>query len=511
MNLADLLWFTCCKHSHAIALVEGEKRWDYSSLLERVKRLAGGMLQRGIRPGDHVAVMLPNCHQFVEVYFAALALGAVATPVNFRLAAPEIRFVLEDSEASALFFHASYEQRVEEALKGLPFLRLLVGVEREEGGLGEEFEGLVCDGSPIGAPLERAEEDPCQLMYTSGTTGSPKGALIPHRAVLWNLINTMHGREDKEGEKALIIGPMYHTAALNNHLTIQMALGGTAILIRSFDPQLVLEVIQRERATTISGAPTMFHMLMEYPQAYNYDRSSITKCTSGASILPQETRRRLEKFFPNIRGIYDVYGCTEAAPTISILRDEESRRKPGSVGRPLPFVEVKVVDEQDREVPFGEVGELVCRGPNVMLGYYRQPEATREAMKGGWLHTGDLARMDEEGYVYIVDRKKDLIISGGENIFPREIEEVLLEHPAVADAAVVGDPDPLWGEVVHAFLVLREGHFLTPEMVVEHCRKALAGYKKPRRVTFLSEIPRNASGKTLKTKLREISRQMGKD
>ncbi len=511
MNLASLLWLTCSKHPHSLALVDGEERWDYVSLLQRVRGLAGGLLQRGIAQGDRVAIMLPNCHQFVEAYFACLALGAVATPVNFRFAAPEIRFVLEDSEPSALFFHSSYEQRLKEALEGLPGPRLLVSVEPEAGGLGEGFEGLISPPDSVGEPLETAEEDPCQLMYTSGTTGTPKGALIPHRAVLWNLINTMHGREDKEGERALIIGPMYHTAALNNHLTIQVALGGTAILIRSFDPKLVLKVIQQERATTISGAPTMFRMLMEDPMARTYDRSSITKCTSGASILPQETRRRLESFFPNIKGIYDVYGCTEAAPTISILRDEESRRKPGSVGRALPFVEVKVVDEEDRPLPPGEVGELVCRGPNVMLGYYRKPQATREVLRSGWLHTGDLARMDQEGYIYIVDRKKDLIISGGENIFPREIEEVLLEHPAIADAAVVGTPDPLWGEVVHAFLVLRQGHFLTREMVVEHCRRKLAGYKKPRRITFLDQIPRNPSGKTLKGSLREIARQQGPD
>ncbi|MEJ5375335.1 MAG: long-chain fatty acid--CoA ligase [bacterium] len=510
MNLASLLWFTGSKYPRRIALVDEGKRWDYAALLERVKSLAAGMLQRGIRPGDQVAIMLPNCHEFVEAYFATLALGAVATPVNFRFLAQEIRFVLEDSEARALFFHSSYAKRVAEALEGLPGPDVLVRVEKEAEGPGEEFERLLSDVSNIETPFPTREEDPCQLMYTSGTTGAPKGALIPHRAVLWNLINTMYGREDREGEKALIIGPMYHTAALNNHLTIQMALGGTAILIRSFEPELVLRVIQEEKATTISGAPTMFHMLMEHPNANKYDRSSITKCTSGASILPQETRRRLEAFFPGIQGIYDVYGCTEAAPTISILRDQESRKKPGSVGRALPFVEVRIVDEQDREVAPGEVGELVCRGPNVMLGYYRKPDATREVMRGGWLHTGDLARMDEEGYIYIVDRKKDLIISGGENIFPREIEEVLLEHPAIADAAVVGSPDPLWGEVVHAFLVLREGYSLNQEAVVEYCKKRLAGYKKPRRVTFLEQIPRNPSGKTLKTRLREISMEQGK-
>lgn len=504
MNLAGLLWLTSSKHSQRTALVDGAHRCTYSSLLGRVQRLAGAMLTKGIRKGDRVAIMLPNSHEFVEIYFATLATGAIATPVNFRFLAKEIRFLLEDSKASALFFHSSYEPRVQDAIVDLQALKWLVRVGKEAGRLGEPLEELICRGTPLEAPVQMAEEEPCQIMYTSGTTGAPKGALIPHRAVLWNLINTMHGREDREGERALIIGPMYHTAALNNHLSIQIALGGTSILIRSFDPELVLSVIEQEKATTISGAPTMYHMLMEHPQASRYDLSSITKCTSGASLLPQETRRRLQNFFPKIQGIYDVYGCTEAAPTISVLRDAESRLKPGSVGRPVPFVQVRIVDEEDNPLPPGEVGELVCRGPNVMLGYYSNEEATREAMRGGWLHTGDLARTDREGYIYIVDRKKDLIISGGENIYPREIEEVLFEHPAIADAAVVGTPDPLWGEAVHAFVVVREGHSVDEDTIIEHCKSRLASYKKPRRVTFLKEIPRNPSGKTLKTRLREL-------
>jgi fatty-acyl-CoA synthase len=296
---------------------------------------------------------------------------------------------------------------------------------------------------------------------------------------------------------------LYHTAALNNHLTIQIALGGTSILIRRFDPTHVLDVIEREGATTISGSPAMYSLLMQYPESDRYDRSSITKCTAGSAILPLETKRRIEQFFPNVKGIYDVYGCTEASPTITILRGEDSVRKEGSVGKAVPFVQVRIIDESGNPLPTGQMGELVARGPNMMLGYHGQDAATREALRGGWLHTGDVARMDEDGYLYIVDRKKDMIISGGENIYPREVEEVLLRHPLIVDAAVVGLSDPLWGESVRAFVVIKKGEQLTEEMVVEHCRDHLASYKKPRVVTFVEDIPRNPSGKILKTELRE--------
>ncbi|RPJ37231.1 MAG: hypothetical protein EHM27_13755 [Deltaproteobacteria bacterium] len=228
----------------------------------------------------------------------------------------------------------------------------------------------------------------------------------------------------------------------------------------------------------------------------------MTKCTTGASILPDETKEKLFRFFPNIQGIYDVYGCTECSPNICILKANDSLRKKESVGPPLPFLEVKIVDDRDQPVPANVVGELTCRGPNVMKGYYKDPEGTAEALRGGWLHTGDLARMDEEGFVYIVDRKKDMIISGGENIYPRELEEVLYRHPQIQDAAVVGIPDPLWGESVRAFVVLRKGAVLRAEEVVEYCKAHLASYKKPRSVVFVGFLPRNPSGKVLKNVLR---------
>jgi len=339
-------------------------------------------------------------------------------------------------------------------------------------------------------------------MYTSGTTGRPKGAILTHENLLWNLFNTILGREEKEGEISMVIGPLYHTAALNNHFLTRVAMAGTSILIKHFDPEKVMQVIEKERVTVISGAPAAYHLMLSLPEK-RYDTSSITKCTTGASILPNETKERLTKLFPNLTGIYDVYGCTEATPSIAILKAKDSLRKRECVGPAVPFLEVRIVDDQDQDLPIGEVGEIICRGPNIMKGYYKDEEATQEALRGGWLRTGDLGRMDEEGFIYIVDRKKDMIVSGGENIYPREIEEILYSHPKIQEAAIIGVPDPLWGESVKAVIVLKKGESMTEEEVIEYCKRHLASYKKPRSVEFVESLPRNPSGKVLKTLLRQ--------
>ncbi len=263
-----------------------------------------------------------------------------------------------------------------------------------------------------------------------------------------------------------------------------------------------MKIIEEEKVTVISGAPAVYHLMLSLPEG-RYDTRSITKCTTGASILPNETKEKLVKLFPNLSGIYDVYGCTEATPSIAILKAKDSLKKRECVGPPVSFIEVRVVDDQDRDLPVGEVGELICRGPNVMKGYYKDEEATREALRGGWLHTGDIGRTDEEGFIYIVDRKKDMIVSGGENIYPREIEEILYSHPRIEDAAIIGVPDPLWGESVKAVIVLKKGATMSEEEVIEYCKSHLASYKKPKSVEFMENLPRNPSGKVLKTVLRK--------
>lgn len=504
MNLGAILTNTTGKYPDRTALIHLDMRWTYETLNRRVNRLANTLLNTGVKKGDGIALMFFNSNHFVEVYFAAMKIGAVATPVNFRFVGPEIEHIINDSEATIFFYGSEFQEIISECLPRLNHLRRVITVDSPDTTLAADYEQFLSEGENSEPGVQVAEDDSCQIMYTSGTTGKPKGAVITHHAVLWNMVNTMWGREDQEAEIALIIGPLYHTAALNNHLTIQVALGGTSILIKKFDPVHVLEVIQRERATTISGSPTMYHLMLQNPDVHKFDTSSITKCTVGAAILPGETKRHLENFFPNISGIYDIYGCTEAAPSITCLKGEDAERKHGSVGRALPFLQVRIVDEADQPVPADTVGELICRGPNVMQGYHGQPEATREALRGGWLHTGDMARMDPEGFLYIVDRKKDMIISGGENISPREVEEVLHTHPLIDDAAVVGVAEAVWGEAVRAFVVIRDGTELTEADVINHCKRHLAGYKKPKYVTFIDEIPKNPSGKILKTKLRQM-------
>ncbi|KIX14196.1 acyl-CoA synthetase [Dethiosulfatarculus sandiegensis] len=503
MNAALLLANQAAKSPSATALIQDQQRISYQQLEKRTGHLAGALLAAGLNPGDRVALLFHNCPALVEVYFAAIRVGLVATPVNFRLVGREMAHILNDSGAKALFMGAEFAETIatiEEDLEEHP-LFVTQGKQHHLDSL--DYDDFVEKGSYSPFSEDIKEDQPCQLMYTSGTTGRPKGAVISHRNIIWNLFNTIHGREDKEGQISIIVGPLYHTAALNNHLTIQLALGGVSILVKKFEPGQMLKIIEKEKATVISGSPAMYNLLLQHPKAAQADTRSIEKCTSGADKLPLATKKRLMEFLPGIHGIYDVYGCTEASPCITILKAKDSLIKDVSVGTALPFLQAVVADEDSNPLPPGEVGELICRGPNVMAGYHNQPRATEEALRQGWLHTGDLARMDQDGFFYIVDRKKDMIVSGGENIYPREVEEVLFAHPDVADVAVVGIPDEMWGESVKAFLVLRNGKELSSEEVIEYCKRHLASYKKPKLVQFIKDMPRNASGKTLKNRLRK--------
>ncbi|MBT3256801.1 MAG: long-chain-fatty-acid--CoA ligase [Deltaproteobacteria bacterium] len=504
MNVGYLLINSANKFPKRTVVISEEGRSSFEEFNQRTNRLANAMLRAGLKKGDRVAILFFNNAHFAETYFAAIKAGLVATPVNFRLAVPEILYILNNSQSKILFYDPEFEARFAGIQERLETVQFFVSPHNGNSIPAATYEDFISSGEGSSSSLPHVcEDDPCQLMYTSGTTGRPKGVILTHRNIIWNLFNTISGREDQPGEKALIVGPLFHAAALNNHFTIQVALGGTSILIRKFEPESLLQTIEKEKATVMSGAPALYNMLIQHANAHKYDVRSITKCTAGADKLPMETKEKLLDFFPNIKGIYDVYGCTEASPSITILNAKDSLRKDMSVGKALPFLEVRVVDENDRPLLPGKVGELICRGPNVMQGYHEDPEGTREAIRNGWLYTGDLAKIDEEGFFYIVDRKKDMVVSGGENIYPREIEEVLIRHPAIADVAVVGVPDPAWGESVKAFVVLREGRFINEQEVTDFCKKFLAGYKKPKTVAFVPLIPRNPSGKALKRVLKE--------
>ena len=502
MNVGYLLTNAANRYPNRTAIVFEGRRFSYKEFNERVNSLAHGFLELGVKKGDRVAAMLYNSNQIVEVYFAAAKMGGVFVPINFRFKEKEAFSILDHSDAVIFVYEEEFEEMVVSLRSRLPGVKECVSVGRCAVGDVVDYEALIARFPPKEPEGEVTEDDECQLMYTSGTTGKPKGALITHGNVLWNLVNTMIAREDIPGDTSLVVGPLYHTAAINNHFTIRVALAGTSVIMRRFDPREMMELIEKERINVISGSPSAYNLLLQLPDLEQYDTRSVTKCTAGAAILPVETKNRLLKVFPNCGGVYDVYGCTEASPCITILSARDSLRKHACVGKPLIFLEAKVVDENGNEVPVGEVGEVVCRGPIVMKGYYKDEEGTKEALKGGWLHTGDLAKVDEEGFFYIVDRKKDMVISGAENIYPREIEEVLYTHPKVAEAAVIGVPDDVWGESVKAVVVLKEGQTMTEKEVIEFCKRHLASYKKPKSVDFVETLPRNPTGKVLKTELR---------
>ena len=503
MDIGQILTLTSKKFPNRTAILIEDQRFTYQQLNDRVNRFAQALLKLGLKKREKVAALLFNSNQFIEIYFATTKTGGVFTPINFRFAPEEVRYILDHSDARFFLYGKEFSDLVETIRPSLTKVDFFISVGSKQGGVRFDYETLLEDSKKEQPAVHLSEKDMCQLMYTSGTTGRPKGAMLTHGNVLWNLMNTLIAREDQEGEISLVIGPLYHTAALNNHSTVPVALAGTSILIKRFEPRSVMETIEKEKVNVISGAPAMYHLLFALPDVDKYDTRSVTKCTTGSSILPDETKERLLKLFPNAKGVYDVYGCTEASPNIAILKAKDSFRKRECVGPPLPFLEVRMVDDKDRDVPQEEVGELICRGPNVMKGYYKDPKATRKVLRGGWLHTGDLARMDEEGFIYIVDRKKDLIVSGGENIYPREIEEVLYHHPKIQEAAIVGAPDRIWGESVMAVVVLKKGETMKEEEVIEYCKQYLASYKKPKSVVFMQALPRNPSGKVLKTELRE--------
>lgn len=505
MNLSFLLTNSANKYPQRTAIISGEVRLTYKVFNERSNRLANAVRSLGVMKGDRVGLLLFNTHRFAETYFGLLKLGVVVVPINYRLTEHEIGLLVNHSEISSLFFDEEFLETVDRKRNSFGSVKHFVGVGAPSNHQGHDYEELLCSGSEEEPSTAQGDEDPCQIIYTSATTGRAKGAVLSHRNIIWNTFNTILGREHRSGEISLVVSPLFHTAALNNHFTTQVALGGTSILVKKFDPETVLRYIQEERVNVISGAPAMFSLLLDYPRLDRFDLGSVTKCTSGSSALPEEIKEKLFKAFPGAKGVYDLYGCTEASPTITTLSGKDSILKKYSVGLPAPFVEVRIVDENGNFLPANQVGELICRGPNVMQGYWKDPQATAEAIKQGWLYTGDLARADEEGYFYIVGRKKDMIISGGENIYPREIEEVLLRHPAIVDVAIVGVPHRMWGEAVKAFVVRKRVEAIDEREVIDFCKQNLASYKKPLVVEFIESIPRNAAGKALNAVLRERS------
>jgi len=492
------------KYGDKTAIIFGEKRITYKELNRRVNRFANALFAQGVKKGMKVALIFNNSNEFVESIYAALKIGAVVVPINTRLASQEIYNLIDHSDSSTLIFDSSFVEKVEVIRQKSEKLVRYFMVEDETRAGFLHYESLLRNGSPEEpcGIAEAKETDEACIIYTSGTTGRPKGVVLTHRNFLWLAANYCMGGMTGFSDISMYIFPLFHVGGIGTFIS-HIFIGATAVLKESYDPSDCLETIQREGINRWSAIPTIYAEVVNLPDLHRYDLTSVTKLSSGAAPMPVEVKKRLAGLFPNAC-IFDGYGQTESAGAITQLSPKDAFKKAGSVGLPYPTNEIMVVDDENEEVPVGDIGELVYNGYTRMKCYYKDPEATQEAMKGGWMHSGDLVNVDEEGYVYLVDRKKDMIVTGGENVYSREVEETIIGLPQVAEVAVVGLPDPKWGEAVTAVVVLKQETQLSEKEIIGFCKNHIASYKSPKRVILAESLPKNSVGKILKRELKRL-------
>ncbi|MFI8766925.1 long-chain fatty acid--CoA ligase [Streptomyces sp. R-07] len=484
------------KSPRRTALLHEGRAIEYAELHDRCTRLAHALRGAGVGRGDRVAYLGPNHPAYLETLFATGLLGAVFVPLNTRLAVPELLHQLTDSGSGVLVHAGQPAERVTELAAGAAVATVLA----VDGGPGASYEERLAAASAEPVDEEVGHEDVCLIMYTSGTTGRSKGAVLTHGNVVWNSLNVLVDTDLAGDEVALVSAPLFHTAALNMSCLPTLLKGGTVLLESSFDPDRTLRLIERHRVTCMFGVPTMYDAMAAAPGWTDADLTSLRNLLCGGAPVPSRTARAyLDRDLAFVQG----YGMTETAPGALILDRADSLTRAGSAGVPHFFTDVRVLLPSGEEAAPGEKGEVVVAGPNVTPGYWNLPEATAAAFRdGGRFRSGDVATVDEDGYVRLVDRLKDMIISGGENIYPAEVEDALLGHPDVAEAAVIGVPDARWGEVGRAVVVTRAGATVTEGELIAHLEGRLARYKIPRSVVLVPELPRNAAGKLLKAPIR---------
>src|SRR4051812_1555884 len=490
MNLASLLTDNAEERADDAALKLDDATVTYAMLDEGSARVAAILQDKGIERGDRVGIMLPNVPYFAIAYYGVLRAGGVVVPMNVLLKGREVKFYLEDPEAKLLFawhdFAEAAGKGAEEA--GTECLLVKPG----------EFEKQLGEFAPLGDVVGRQDDDTAVILYTSGTTGKPKGAELTHSNLFRN-VDVSRALYDLGSEDTTLGAlPLFHSFGQTCALNATIAGGGTLTLIPRFDPGKALEIIERDKVTIFMGVPTMYGAILHHEDAGKADTSSLRICVSGGSAMPGELMRSFEEKFDC--AILEGYGLSETSPVAS-FNHPDKERKVGSIGTPIEGVEMKVVDDDGNEVDQGEVGEIVIKGHNVMKGYWNKPDATEESIKDGWFHSGDMAKVDEDGYFFIVDRKKELIIRGGYNVYPREIEEVLYEYPAVREAAVIGVPDDDMGEEVGAAVVLKEGEDCDEATLRDYVKNEVANYKYPRKIWFVDELPKGPTGKILKREI----------
>lgn len=484
-----------------VALVYNEKRFTYSELNDRVNRLSNALISNGVRKGDRVNALLFNTNEMVESMFACAKMGAIFVPINYRLSVEEVLYIVNDSRSYHFIYDSRMKALVEELrLKESSLLEYIhVGNHPREND--SVYEDLIANASNEEHDYDIRLDDVHMMMYTSGTTGKPKGAMLTHGNTQWNAINMIQSTPVDYTDITLSVAPLFHIGGMSVFTTPLMYKGATIILEDLFDPSRVLQKIHDERITCLFLVPAMWQALTNVKNFEAYDISSLRFAVSGGAPCPIT----VIEFFQE-RGIpfYEGFGLTETAPFVSILDKENTIRKNGSVGKEPIHTNVRIVDPADRDLPPGHVGELIVNGPNVMAGYWNKPEETKQAIKNGWFYTGDLAKFDTEGFIYIVDRKKDMIITGGENVYPIEIEQVLYRHSNIKEAAVLGYPDDKWGESIKAVIALKDSSKpLNVQDLEEFLDGKIARFKFPKQVEIVEALPRNATGKILKTVLRQ--------
>ena len=489
------------------AIIDGDVRLTFAELDDRIDRVCAALLAEGMRQGDTLALLAHNCWQYPVLVFATARLGIVLVPLNFMLGAEEIAYILEHSRSDALIAEDELVPVATAARKrtsGRVRLRATIrlrGTPPPDGWL--DVEAWMGHERTALPDLRLADDQPLRLMYTSGTESRPKGVVLSSRSMMWQYLSCIVDGEMSSSDIEVHPMPLYHCAQLDVFLHPDIYLGATSVIVRSADPQELLRTIERERATKLFSPPTTWIDLLRAPEFDTTDLSSLRKGYYGASAMPAEVLKEMGRRLPEVR-FWNFYGQTEMAPLATSSPPEDQLTFPGSAGRPSLHVETRIHDADDRPAPTGEVGEIVHRSPHLMVGYFDDEARTAEAFRGGWFHTGDLGYLDDGGRLFVVDRKKDMIKTGGENVASREVEEVLYAHDGVSEVAVFGLPHPRWVESVTAAVVLREGARVTVEELIAHCREHLAGYKTPKRVVFVQDLPRNPSGKLLKRELRDL-------
>jgi fatty-acyl-CoA synthase len=483
------------------AVVDGERRVNYQQLNQRVNRLAGALQRLGLRGGDRISILAYNCIEFVEVIMAAAKLGLLLVPLNWRLTAAELAFILNDSGAETLLLDAGFFKLAEDVRSQTPLKRFIAFGEKDMPRT-LAYDALTADQSESEPEIDSAPDldTPHIIMYTAGTTGKPKGAILSQGASFWNALNLNLAMDFTSGDRNLLVLPMFHIGGIGLFTLPMLYDGGTVVIQRTFDPVQTLALLKQEKITLFFGVPAIFLTLIQHPEFKAEAFKSVRVVMSGGAPLPVSL---VEQYHEAGIALQQGFGMSEAAPSIATLDQNLSLEKAGSIGKAVFHLDARIVDDEMHELPAEDVGELVIRGPNLLQGYWNLSDATEAAFTDGWFHTGDLARMDPDGCLYIVERKKDMFISGGENVYPAEVENAIYQIPQIAEAAVIGVKDPKWGEVGRAVVVLKKGQRVTADEIIDHLKDSLAKYKIPKSVIFIDQLPRNAAGKVLKNILRE--------